>query len=485
MSVVFTYSGGSLTVGGGGSNPYPRYSISNAPNAKQGITYSNTYTINVTGTFIATGDITTVGARADSIMTEVAAELLQTGASGSLLVNSPSGQNLNFTNAKLVDVNAAEQDDVSQGVLTQEFSATFEAFNLASGASNDANYYSDFEDGLLEDFDESWEWSISEENDSNPSTGDIARPWTCTLSVSATGRGGSGLAYDQAKSWVTGRTNGVNPLAPTDLAGTSITLDNLPTSGYAPFNKITSRNQNVAGGTYSETITWTYSKHKARCTVDLSGTFNPAEAQNTVEVSVNIQGYEDDLEADASAKYTNALSFYNANVVGNLSTWAASHYTDFIAPLFTASRTLNGNPTSQSVTSNETDGIITVSTSYNDKNLEAGAIDQNVSINDSNIDGSNQIVAILPVIAKSNGPVIQNMSTTGERTRSISVEITMDQNNRTIIPRNQGQAALNPYIPICATAPVYQQSKTENWSPTSGSYSLSVEYVWTDESPIN
>lgn len=33
MSVVFTYSGGSLTVGGGGSNPYPRYSISNAPNA--------------------------------------------------------------------------------------------------------------------------------------------------------------------------------------------------------------------------------------------------------------------------------------------------------------------------------------------------------------------------------------------------------------------------------------------------------------------
>jgi hypothetical protein len=485
MSVIFTYTGGSLTVGGGGSNPYPRYSISTAPNTKQGITYSNTYTINVTGTFIATGDITTVGARANSIMTEVAAELLQTGTNGSLLINSPSGQNLNFTNAKLISVEAAEQDDVSQGVLTQEFSASFEAFNLASGAVNDSGYYTAFEDGLLEDFDESWEWSISEENDSNPSTGDVDRPWTCTLSVSATGRGASGVAYDQAKSWVTGRTSGVNPLAPTDLAGTSITLENLPSSGYNAFNKVTSRNQNVAGGTYGETITWTYSKYKARCTVDVSGTFNPADAQNTVEVSVNIQGYEDDLEADASAKYANALSFYETNVVGNLSTWAASHYTNFIQPLFTASRTLNGNAVSQSVTSNETDGVITVASNYNDKNLESGAIDQNVSINDSTVDGSNQIVAILPVIAKSNGPVIQNMATTGERTRSISVEITMDQNNRSIIPRSQGQSALNPYIPVCATAPVYQQSRTENWSPTSGSYSLSVEYVWTDETPVN
>ena len=486
MSVSYTNASGTFDLASS-SGPNPRYSISMETQQKSGIAYANRYSISATGTFIATGDITTQGERAKSILDEIAVELIRSGGYGTLTIQSPGGStSLIFKDCKLLTIDAAEQDESSQGVTTQEFTASFEAYKMqqTSGA-NDDDFYENLGDGDLDDLNESWDWAITEDYTSDKQESETNRNFTATYTVSATGRGSSSTSgYEAAKAWVQSRvaTNS-NPLAAEDLLGNPNTLDGLPpAANYNLYNKITSRNEDTSSGSYSETVSWVVSKHQAGCSVDISGSLDPAGAANTVDVSVTITGYEDNLEGETSSKYSNAKAFYDAKVEPYLPTWAESHYNTFLAPSLTATgRSLNGFVTSKSVSANETDGVITVSATFDDKNVLLGAVDQNIQITDTNADGGNQIVAIIPVIAKTNGPVIQDMSTTGERTRSISLDLTMDQNNR--VTRPDGYAQIAAYIPNAN--PVYRQNASETWNPFSGAYSLSVDYVWTDNPITN
>lgn len=487
MSITYTNDNGTIQLGGGGTNPYPRYSVQTSPQMKADHNYGTVFTIAATATYIATGDITSTGARSQDIAGEVAAELLKGGGLGTLTINTVGGGvPLIFTNCRLQDISASEQDDTSQGVLTQEFTATFEAYKMSYGATNSDGFYGNLDDGLLEDFNESWEWSITEQNAFDPSVGDLDRQWQCTYTVSATGRGSTTESgHKIAKDWVTGRTNNIDPLNYQDITGVTTTLDGLDSSGTLPFNKVTSRSEDVAAGSYSESITWVYSKYEAVCVVELSGNFAPREENNTVDVNVTVTGLENDSEGQGSAKYTNALAFYNAKVLNNISGWATTFYNEFISPLLTVSRSLNSNAVSKSFTKNETDGVLTISTSFDDKEIsENGILEQSVTITDTNIDGGNEIVAILPVIAKSNGPVIQDMATTGERTRSISLDLTMDQENRASKPTTLANGIIAPYKPTGVTV-YYRQNRVEAWNPFSGTYNLSEDYVWTDDEPTN
>lgn len=479
MSAVFSLSGGgNFTVGGGGDNPYPRYSIDVTTNEKNGLVLGSIYTISVTGTFVATGDITSTGARANSIRVESIAEIKgRTGEYGTLVINGPGGANpLTFTDCKVVSVTAPEQDDTSQGVLTQDFSATFEA--LKFNENDPAGTYGD-----LQDMSESWDWAITETNVGDGTN--VARDWTATLSVSATGRGKE--AYDKAKTHVTSRTSGADPFGTqSDLESGSYSLDGMPTTGagYAGYNKITSRNVDIAGGTYSETITWVVSKFKANVAVDLSSNFNRQSPENTVDVSVTVTGQEDDAEASTSSRYTNALEYFNSKVKGSYSGWVATFYSTYKPSWVPDGRAIQGTEQSLSITENETDGVITLSATFSDKEVLEGVFDQSVTVSDNNIDGGNQVVAILPVIAKANGPVIQDMATTGERTRSISVDLTMDLDNRTSVPYTKAETLLSPYIPVGVTN-LYRQNRSTSWNPQSGSFNLTEDYVWTDQTPTN
>lgn len=485
MSVSYTNASGSFDLGSA-SGPSPTYSISTETQQKSGIAYANRYSISATGIFIATGDITNAGVRAKSIIDEVAAELLIGGGYGTLTIQAAGGStSLIFNDCKLLSIEAATQDESSQGVTTQEFNVSFEAYKMSqsTGSNDDSLYDSSVGDGDLDDLNESWDWSISEENTLDKAAGSANRNFTATYTVSATGRGNDSTSgYEAAKTWVQSRTSAnADPLASVDdILGNSVTLDGLPAAGYTSWNKITSRNQDVAGGSYSETVSWVLSKFEATCVVDISGTLDPAGAANTVSVNVTVSGYENSDEAELSAKYANAKTFFDAKVDGNLATWAATHYNDFLSPE-APGRSLNSFFTSKSISSNETDGVITVSATFDDKTIFNGAVDQNLQITDSNTDGGNEIVAILPVIAKSNGPVIQDMATTGERTRSITLDLQMDQQNRAVKPN--GLPEISAYIPNAT--PVYRQNFSESWNPFSGAYNLTVDYVWTDNPITN
>ncbi len=151
-------------------------------------------------------------------------------------------------------------------------------------------------------------------------------------------------------------------------------------------------------------------------------------------------------------------------------------------------------PLTFSRTDNETAGTITISTSFNDQEpLFKGATSADVSVDMGNEDGSIQGIAIKPVIGKEDGPVIQDMKITPERTRSVTLNLVMDRYYRYVVP--DGFIWIDKYWkPLLGKytkgpnagkdIPVYIRSRNQNWNPITGQYSASVEYVWTEFNPL-
>lgn len=159
-----------------------------------------------------------------------------------------------------------------------------------------------------------------------------------------------------------------------------------------------------------------------------------------------------------------------------------------------ASTQLQPKPLTFSRTDNETTGTITIATSFNDETpLFPGSTAANVSVDMNNEDGLVETIAIKPVIGKSNGPVIQDMKITPERSRSVTLSLTMDRYYRYVVPDGftwidtywrplLGNYTAGPYLG--QAIPVYIRSRTQNFNPTTGAYSATVEYVWTDSEPL-
>ena len=130
---------------------------------------------------------------------------------------------------------------------------------------------------------------------------------------------------------------------------------------------------------------------------------------------------------------------------------------------------------SKSVSKNRTTGVISYTLSYNDKELESDdTITESLQISDDNEDRTNNIVAIIQIIGRADGPIFQNMGTTTERKRSASLEWTMKRANRSSKPSVAAITAINAYRPTGA----YQLSKSESWTPSTGGYSLSIEWTY-------
>jgi hypothetical protein len=342
----------------------------------------------------------------------------------------------------------------------------------------------------LLDISESWESSVDETTYTDIGTGLPQTIFTITQTLSATGRprglsggtvpaGSSG--YIAAKAWVQGRIS-TNPITtvPQDFSKSPQLIALEIPVGYSTYNRTIQISQDILEGTYSATTTWQTSLYPATSTIEFSFTGDQtADAQN-VEVNITVSGLSSlNLNGGTVDKYTNALAFYNTYIKPNISTWASTFYVTA-----GGTKTFNINSSSLSRSDNRTDGVITIGQTFNDRVVPfPGAASVSLNITYNNEDGGNNIVAILPIIAKTNGPVIQDMQTTGERKRSIGLDVTMDQNNRVSKPTASALAYIDTYLP--SVKPRYRENMTETWNPISGSYTLNLDYVWTDNQPSN
>lgn len=497
MAVIYTPSGqDSLTIGGTASTgPFPSYSIKRSITPSQdGTVVNNKYTITVKGTFIVPSsiDITESGAKQSAVHAKII-EKLQIGIQnnhnfGRLEIVPYGGQPnaFDFIDARLVDVDIPEPNPASAHNTTFEYTLTFEASIDASNRTPDILY-------LVDSIEESWSISLGQNVTSSPSIvseTEFDKTYNITHTVSATGRrrlDNSGnfdkSSWFEAKKWVTSRLvdspasliiedffggDEFTTFLPRSFSDTDeTTLINL--NDYQFYNHIRIPQAGLTAGTYSVTETWDASPFPAVLNMEVS-----LEEDGNGVVTANINGSIDGFNVNGSQnrkikKYDSASMFFNsfeANVYN-----IANHYfsQEYSTPL-------RRYPKSKNIGRNVTGGVITFSYSFDDTpELIQNTISSNLTISDNNELKNIQVVAIIPIIARRLGPIIQNMNTTKESTRTVAFSCVMQREHRDIKPSEARDLVLS-YAPVSEA--VYLQDIDDEWNPVDGSYSLTANWVY-------
>lgn len=491
MAVIYTtIPGTQITIGGTASTgPFPKYSIErNLNRLGSGSPLGSTYSITITGKIItdSSANIAVTGEMQSNLHLKIINKL-QLEVSAGLAVGRleivPYGglpNSIEFADARLINVQVPEQDDDSNGLLYSDYTFTFEANEDISNAASSPYTYA------LQSAEETWELTPDEEYAYDGDFTTINRTYTITHTVSAVGRDKYGAgptftdsAWSQAMGWVKSRlVNSPAAIILNDAVGNSnftdfqvslmgdsasVTSPNLGSMGF--YSHVRTPNCDFNGGSYSVTESWKASANPAVVDMEVN-----LEKDDTGIVSLTLSGTITGLD---NKKTTETTIDRIANAEAMLTVIDASAY-GICLPYYDDGGTLLNIVRSKSIGRNNGAGVITFSYSYNDSIVAIeNAISTSIQISDDNEYRLNEIIAIIPIIGKPDGPVIQDMNTTNERKRSVQIDAVMDKAYRLTKPA-AGVALALTYAPSNS----YLQSLVENWEPGTGNYSISVEWTY-------
>lgn len=336
---------------------------------------------------------------------------------------------------------------------------------------------------------ETWNIETLEE----PENENIPRTYRLTHTVSAKGKrfydetgALEQAAWKWARQWVEPRLGFDSSYI------TSSGIRDLP-SYYGGFNHVRSENIDENGGNYSITETWLLASGKALEDFTINVRSNASDGLASVSIDGTIRGLEE-RSADmalSTSKYTNAATKYA--VASGLSLTRAQAYSGY---------TLNVVPLSNSISKNPAAGTINYTFEYDNRpsNLITGSKSETISIVDSfDVD----VFAAIPVLGRAAGPVLQDIATHREATRSINIEAVFGPElagNGTIASRIQTnhprfkspqkddlQDIVNAAHPVLSSLPnnlgvaateAFVADQNFTWEPTTGRMSLSITWVY-------
>ena len=528
----------------GVAGPFPRYSISREDLSSGDGTYLRSkYSITVTGTATIKSntdqDATIKGQRQNAIQGEaiIVSNLnLQQAAqhgNGKLIIAPYGGQanKIIFSDARLLSVEIPEQTEESLGVQNLEYTLSFEAY-LNSSNANSQTGSSPADTSVLNvsSAEESWELSLNEGTlafKENKIAGDVSgevltpsvpyKTFTLTHTLNAVGiktfddaipaEGDTPAvdakvttAWKSAQNWVKSRmcknvssdiTTGVNNAVYTDKPDTKFNplkmgddLSLVDLGDFKGYNLVRTFSSDIAAGSYGVTETWLISEESQAATHEVDVSVENSQEAPAASVTVNgtIQGLETVSTIDLAIptttdKYTNALSALNT-VLGQAYTLANSIYKSS-----GVGGTLRNVEINKTLGHNKVTGTITWSVTFDDLVVSfPNAIREDINVTYDNEFGTNKVVAILAILDKADGPIIQDIGTTTEKKVNVSIDLIMDKAHRATKPSKGDDAdtleeLANTYKPTATTGGVYQESRSETWNPKSGAFNLSIGWV--------
>ena len=197
------------------------------------------------------------------------------------------------------------------------------------------------------------------------------------------------------------------------------------------------------------------------------------ESANTVTLSGTVTG----LEANATtpntavAKYANAKAAYDT-LSGKFFAAAKAAHEAYLN--ITTSQPLKDIEYSKNVSENEALGTITFSVSFNDKiTKNDDVIEDTLQVDDS---GGTDVVAIIGVLLRAAGPVIQDMGTVTEKRKSVTYTAKLKTDKRGDKP-TFGKGIVDEYKPG-GSSTSYLAGNSESWNETTGDYSVTREWVY-------
>lgn len=276
-------------------------------------------------------------------------------------------------------------------------------------------------------------------------------------------------AFDSAKLWVQNRFGIDLTVANSNSWGNSYTASDV-------YNYIRTEQTNRFGGSYGVGETWVLSnrpyteQYNVSLTAGLEG-----PSQVTIDGTVTGLAVRTPNESGlylTTSKFTNASGAFYNNIVDNLYTRA----------LNTCRLSwINPYPLSYTIGSNVNEGLITYNFSYDTRptNTIFGSRTEDISIQDSY---PADVVAVIPVLGRRAGPIIQNINTVTERSRSLTINVNMQppSGNYSKLDYINFRPDYSGIINLVRPAgTVYVQSDTETWDPANLRGSRSIGWIWT------
>lgn len=314
----------------------------------------------------------------------------------------------------------------------------------------------DFTD-YIESAADGWQIETSDE----PQSDSVFKTYRITHTVSAKGKtvyNDTGTlikpAWQQAKSWVTAKLGLSNSI----VSNSSIT--GLPTTGY---NHIRSESIDEYSGQYSITESWALSNDNYIETYEVTTSTSLDNGLTSSTINGTITGL-----LNNSSKYTNAQARWET-VQGLLLSRCQTY----------GGTTFNVLPVSTSVGKNPATGVITYTYTFDTRpsTLIDNAKSETITIQDNL---QTEFPVPIFVLGRTLGPVIQDLATSKERTRQLSIEASMPTPSGSISERlSQApdvESIVSGIAPIGQIVKIADSSK--NWDIISGRFTRTVTWMW-------
>ena len=282
---------------------------------------------------------------------------------------------------------------------------------------------------------------------------------------------------------------------------------------YCGYNRIVQESIDETSGSYSLTETYLLSKDTAYENYSISVSKTLEDPHYSVSIEGSIKGlskmqsmeYVVDKEHEDSRLpiyYANEKwkSITNNNTYGlNSEVFKRCNAVQSSGSSGSRDRCLNPDILSQSYTVNDTSGEINYSLSYNNRPLKtfSGTTGENITVQDTY---PGDVFSVVPVIGRRNGPVLQYMGSKSEYKRNVSIDLKIKHETDEPCGYEPSIEAINlsrkPSIVeptktelqllLMALSPAnevnikkyFLSAPTETWEPTSGSYSLQIEWTY-------
>ena len=412
-----------------------------------------------------------------------------------------------------------EGDSVTSEVENEGSLIAFDG--TAREGETEADLLASLSGAFINDFSE--DWSI-ETDEAQGESVELSRSYRISHNINATGKthfgpDGKQKAWEQAKKFVqnrlannpAGRDYPSYPNIMGKIGSGTLNLVN----EYRGFNHVRSEDLSESAGSYSVSENWLIAKGSAYENFNLSISSSTDNPFVSVSIDGNIKGLSeyspsgfggDDLSkaygypvnggrdpaTPPSGAYDNALGKYHQisnNGQFGLTSDAYKRANNSVAVQ------LNSQPKSVSLGTNEYTGEVTYNLEFDNRptNIIGGVLSEQISVTDTY---PGDVFAVIPVIGRSTGPVLQYIGGRTEYKRDLSINLVMDY---TKVPYGSLRNPLLTKKPSVVEPTATQIANlirelspagepgvrkyfvsppSETWSPKEGSYSFNLSWTY-------
>ena len=401
--------------------------------------------------------------------------------------------------------------------------------------------------GFIDDYSESWSIEVDEgkgatktDTPYSSTVGDITsiRSYRLTRSINATGRtmyyGAAGSAIKRKEAWEQARNyvyksilKDTNNISTDNSTGyeqfPEYTLGpyfgsgflNIAKDNWGGYNHLRTESIDVTAGTFTLNDTWLLSSGSSYEDYRMSLSKGSDNALHKIGIDGTIKGLSSQSAGgklyggsntttpinlgggNVNTQYQNAL--YKWHQVSNYGQYGPNcHLFKRASSIF--HQALNHVPLSVTLGTNEFTGEITYNVEYDTRpsNIVSGTLSENITYSDTY---PGDVFAVIPVIGRQTGPVLQYIGGRTEYQRNLSIDLVMDKyyasgtgslkeriRQLSVLSKpslnepfkSQINAIIHAYSPIneAGIRKYFVSPPTESWDAYSGRYSLQINWTY-------